>query len=491
MKKHSLLMAIFIVCVCLSCNISNEVDLHVSNKAILIHSANIINVNDGSILENQTILIDSSIIRSIGAFSTLKSLVDPANHFDAKNKYIIPGLWDMHVHFEGQNLIEDNIALFPIFIAYGITTVRDMASDLGEQVLNWREEIDQNKLLGPQIFTAGRKLEGINSIWKGDLEIANEQELEQMLNKLEMYKVDLIKITDNTLPGPLFLKSVQESKKRGFKVSGHVPIDLTIDELVKAGFSSIEHASYMLRLGSNEERIVAQVRSEEISAGEANQLYISTFNQDTANIAYLKLGKTNIAVTPTLIGGKQLAYLDEDSHSQDDFLQYLTKRFTSNYQWRIDRIADETQEQKQKRKDRYELITKQLPYMQDAGITILAGSDAAALNTFVYPALALHEELVLFQKSGLTPLQILQSATVNGAKFMGKLNSMATIVVGKEADMVILNSNPLLDIRSTQDIYTVINNGKLFNREDLDLILEQAKQKKLDLDNQRIQLELF
>jgi imidazolonepropionase-like amidohydrolase len=485
MKKIILLKLIVLVLVFTSCNDITKTSYNLSDQAILIHNANIINVNNGSIIEHRAILIDSGMIKLLGDYSTLKSMVDDKNQFDVKDKFIIPGLWDMHIHIEGQDLVEDNLALFPVFIAYGITTVRDMASDLGEQVLSWREEIEQNKLVGPQIFTAGRKLEGINSIWKGDLEIANEEELSQMLDKLEAYDVDLVKITENTLAGPLFLKSVQEAKKRGFMVSGHIPLDLTIQEVVEAGFSSIEHASYLLRLGSDEKKTVEQIISGEITKSQANEIYNSNFNQDTANLSYQKLGKTHIAITPTLIGGKQLAYLDEDSHTEDEFLQYLTNRFTANYQWRIDRMAKDTPEQKQARKDRYQLIAKQLPYIQEAGIKILAGSDAAALNTFVYPALSLHQELVLFQKAGLTPLQILQSATINGAELMGKLDTMATIEANKQADIVILNTNPLLDIKSTQDIYAVINNGQYFSRGDLDLILQKAKQKKEQLDNQR------
>jgi imidazolonepropionase-like amidohydrolase len=485
MKISFFLTTIFSVLINISCSNSNESNLKVSSQAILIHNANIINVNDGCILENRAILIDSSNIQSIGDYSTLKSSVSPKNQIDAKNKFVIPGLWDMHVHIEGKALVEDNKALFPVYIAYGITTVRDMASDLGEQVLSWRDEIDQNKFLGPQIFTAGRKLEGIDSKWQGDLEIANEQELEQMLKKLVAYDVDFIKITENTLAGPLFLKSVEESKKRGFKVSGHVPYDITIDELVDAGFSSIEHASHLVRLGSNEKRTAALVASKGITKGQANEYYWSNFNQDTAIQAYQDLGKSNLAITPTLIGGQQMANWDEADHAQDEFLQYLTKRFTVNYQGRIEGMNKNTAEQLQKRKDRYEMLAQQLPYLQDAGITILAGSDAAFLNTFVYPGLALHQELVLYQKAGLSPLQILQSATINGAKFMGKLNSMSTIEVGKQADIVILNSNPLLDIKSTQDIYAVINDGQYFNRMDLDSLLDQAKQKKVQLDNQR------
>lgn len=360
-----------------------------------------------------------------------------------------------------------------------------MASDLGEQVLAWRGEIEEDKRLGPQIFTAGRKLEGINSIWKGDLEIANEKELAKMLDTLEGYKVDLVKITENTLSGELFLTSVREAKKRGFRVSGHVPMDLTIQEVVDAGFSSIEHASYLLRLGADEKRIVEQLRSGEISAAGAREYYSDAFDQQKANLAYRELSKTGIAVTPTLIGGKQLAFLDEEDHSRDSFLDYLTQRFTANYQWRINRMAHETPQQKQERKDRYALTAKQVYYLNQAGIKLLAGSDAAALNTYVYPALSLHQELVLFQEAGLTPLEILQSATINGAEFMGVLDQKATVEEHKEADLVVLNSNPLLDIKATQDIFAVVNDGRYFNREDLDSLLQKARERKAQLDRER------
>ncbi|MBK8517476.1 MAG: amidohydrolase family protein [Saprospiraceae bacterium] len=480
-----LLISIISISALTSCSQNLRQAFGIPYHNILIYNANIIDVNDGQILPDRAILISKGMIKTIGSYSDLKSDISKEFQFDAHNKYVIPGLWDMHVHIEGEDLIEDNIALFPVYIAYGITTVRDMASDLGEQVLAWRDEINERKLLGPRIYTAGRKLEGLNSIWKRDLEISNVQELHQMLDTLEKYKVDLVKITENTLEGPLFLKSVVEAKKRGFKVSGHVPHDLTIRELVDAGFSSIEHASYLLRLGMDEKKVVEQIKAKKITKLIADDIYLNNFNQDTAIKAYNELAKTNIAVTPTLIGGKQLAYLDEDNHKGDVFLDYLTKRFTDKYQWRIDRMANYSVEKKQQAKDRYQLISQQLPFLQKAGITILAGSDAAALNTFVYPALALHEELILFQKSGLTPLQTLQSATKNGAKFMGKYDTSASVEKGKMADMVVLNTNPLEDIKSTQDIFAVIKNGRYFSRSDLDKMLETAKNKKVQLDIER------
>ncbi|PTM09760.1 MAG: amidohydrolase [Bacteroidetes bacterium] len=467
------------------CTTKEEKTLHVSDDALLLFNATIINVEDGSVSKQKAILIDSSIIKAIGSYSEYRTYAKSENQIDVANKFVIPGLWDMHIHIEGKDIVEDNKALLALYLAYGITTVRDCASDLGEQVLKWRDDINSGSIDGPQIFTAGRKLEGINSIWKDDIEISNTKELDSALNLLDNYRVDFVKITENTLEELLFLESVKAASKRGYLVSGHVPIGLTIESLANSGFSSIEHASYLLRLGSDEKQVVADLTSGVITKAEANQHYSDNFNQELAIENYKEIAKTHISVTPTLIGGKQLAYLDENNHENDDYLKYLTKRFTDNYQWRIDRMANDTPIDKEDRKKKYQLIAAQLPYIQAAGIRILAGSDSAALNTFVYPALALHEELQLFQDAGLTPLQILQSATINGAEFLGVKEKMSTIDEGKKANLVILNSNPLQDIKATLDIDAVINKGHFYNRTDLDAILEQVELTKKALDNHR------
>lgn len=480
MRKLSVVIVLGLILIgCVS-----EVKENSEHKYLLLN-ANIVDVVSGDVIPNMAILIDSATISKIGMIDDLKDEVPESQHIDAKGKFVIPGLWDMHVHMEGKDLVPDNKALLPVFLAYGITTVRDCASDLGEQVLAWRDEINGGELIGPTIYTAGRKLEGKNSIWKDDLEIENEEELSQMLDKLDDYNVDFVKITENTLPGDLFLKSVKASHERGYRVSGHVPIDLTIDELVEAGFTSIEHASYMLRLGSDQSKIKQAVLDGTLTKGEAGNLYIEQFDQEKAIAGYKQLAKKGLFVCPTLIGGRQLAFLDEDDHQNDDFLKYLTKRFTDNYAWRIGRMAGDTQEQKQQRKVRYRLIASQLPYMQQAGINIIAGSDEAALNTYVYPAASLIEELEIFQQSGLKPQEILRTATVNGAKYFGVLDKTSTIDEGKIADLVLLNSNPLDDIQALNSIHAVIAKGSYFDRIALDEMLHQAEQTKMALDKER------
>lgn len=453
-------------------------------EPMLIVNANIVSVEDGKV-KLGAVLIKGGKITSIGRANSLKRQVPSANRVDAKGKYLIPGLWDMHVHLEGADLVEDNRALLPVFLAYGITTVRDCASDLGNHVLAWRNEINQGSVTGPTIYTAGRKLEGKNSIWKGDLEIADEKELKQALDLLDSSRVDFVKITENTLGGDLFLKSVQAAKARGYRVSGHVPLDVAIDDLIRAGYTSIEHATYLLRLGADESAIVSRLRAGELTPAQAAARYASEFDQQRAIANYQALGKRGVFVCPTLIGGRQLAYLNETDHGRDQALSYLTKKFTANYQWRIDRMANETAAQRQERKDRYQFLVKQLPLMHKAGITFIAGSDAAALNTYVYPAESLLEELEIFEEAGLTPLQILQAATLNGALYFNVRDKTATIAEGKTADLVLLDHNPLERISALRSVNSVWVRGRYLNREALDVLLETARNTKMQLDKQR------
>jgi imidazolonepropionase-like amidohydrolase len=452
---------------------------------ILIHHARIVDVHTGTLKKADAILVYGETIEKIGLEKDFGKTKGISQRIDAGGGYVIPGLWDMHVHLEGLDLVEDNEALLPLFLAYGITTVRDCASNLGEQVLQWREDIRAGKRLGPTIFTAGRKLEGKNSIWERDLEISNETELRDSLNWLDSQKVDFIKITENTLQGPLFMQAVRAARARGYQVSGHVPYDLTIQELADAGFSSIEHASYLLRLGSDENLMRDSLARDLKTRAEAERDYLLHFDQARAIDAYRVLGKQKLFVCPTLIGGRQLAYMDSVDHGQDPFRQYLTERFQSKYAWRINRMAGETPEQKKQRKDRYNLIKAQLPYVNESGMLIIAGSDAAALNTFVYPAESLVEELEIFQEAGLPPKDILRSATLNGALFFRKEKTCGSIDEGQTADLVILSGNPLENITAIRGVWGVVARGKYFNRSALDSMLEKARQEKTILDRTR------
>ncbi|MES1224356.1 MAG: amidohydrolase family protein, partial [Bacteroidota bacterium] len=223
-----------------------------------------------------------------------------------------------------------------------------------------------------------------------------------------------------------------------------------------------------------------------ITNAEANKLYQSSFDQDKADRGYRNLAAKGLFVTPTFIGSRQLAFLDENDHMQDSMMtKYLTKAYTDNYQWRIDRMKNETPEQRKDRKEKYKLNLSQLTHFHNAGITILAGSDEAALNTFVYPAESLIDELHIFQEAGLKPIDILRTATINGAKFFKKEKMMGSIDNGKAADLVILGTNPLEKIDAVRHVIGVFTKGKYSDRKALDQILADVRTAKLKLDNSK------
>lgn len=452
---------------------------------LLIYNLQLVDVESGTVQRDRIVLITNDRISAILPAQQRQNYAT-TTQLDAKGRYIMPALWDMHVHFEGRELVEDNALLLPVYLAYGITAVRDAAGNLAPTVLQWRTEIAAGQRLGPRIFTAGQKFEGINSMWDGDLEIGNRQQMLSGMAQLQQQQVDFIKITENTLQPELYLETIREARRRDMLVSSHVPYGTTIAELAEAGLNSIEHASYLLRLGfADEAHIAAAVRAGTLSKAKASEYYAQGFDQQQAITGYNMLREKNVAVTPTLIGGHQLAYLAETDHQHDGFLRYLTDDFTAGYQWRIDRMAGETTEQKIQRKQRNALVASQLPYLQQAGVLLLAGSDSAALNTYVYPAQALHDELELFQQAGLTPAQILRTATINGATFMGLQADYGSIAVGKKAELLLLDSNPLQNISALRHINTLIYRGNVYDRAALDTLLQQAADRKTELMQQR------
>ena len=222
---------------------------------LAIRSATIIDVQTGKLSYNKTILISKGRILSVLNDGIAKQYADAAiQTINAKGKYVIPGLWDMHMHFGGgDTLIGENKNLLSLFIANGITAVRDCAADLSPSVLQWRQEVADGKLLGPTIFTSGPKLEGYKSIWVGDLEIDTKEELQRALDSLQKAKVDFVKITDNTMKPDLYLESLTQVRKRGWPITGHIPAALTLTQVSDAGLSAIEHITYLLRAGNADE----------------------------------------------------------------------------------------------------------------------------------------------------------------------------------------------------------------------------------------------
>lgn len=430
---------------------------------LLITNVNIVDVATGKILPNQIVSIKGN--RIIYAGPAKGKLPEAKQIIVGKDKYLLPGLWDNHVHFGGDTLIDENEQLLPLFLAMGVTAVRDCAGDISLSVLQWRKEIQEGKRVGPRIFTSGPKLEGKKSIWPGDLEIATPAELQHALDSLQKLKVDFVKITDNTLEPQLFLQSIREARKRGWKVTGHIPVALTIQEVAGAGLSAIEHLGYVIRAASPQEQELTKQRAAgTLSARQANEQFLATLDTNTALTNYRKLAANGTAVVPTMIGSYATAYLDQNDHKNDYYLTYLGPEFKRTYQWRIDRAMKDDSAAIDLRHRMFETAAFMLPLLHRAGMTIIAGTDAGYLNSFDYPGLGMHQELELMVRYGLSPQEALKASVINGPAFLGLSKDYGAVSKGKIADLLLLDANPLQNIRATQQIEGVIHAGKWWSK---------------------------
>lgn len=444
---------------------------------LLLKSATVVDVTNGRLLHGKAVLTRGSRILAVVDEKQLRAYA-PTKTIALAGRFIIPGLWDSHVHFGGgAELIEDNKRLLPLYLAHGITTVRDCAGDLTETVLQWRAQINAGSLQGPTIFAAGAKLEGYKPLWKGTIEVGTPAEVSLALDGLQAEQVDFIKITENTLKPEIYLDALRQAKARGLRTSAHLPGQVTLAQASEAGLGTVEHISYLLRAATpHEAELTAQVAAGQISDRAAAEQSLASFDEATARAAFRKMAAAGTAVVPTLSISRVTAYLDQDDHSQDEFLKYLGPKLRATYDWRVKRAALDSPEQIAYRHANFERAASLLPLLAQAGVSIIAGTDAGWLNSFDYPGQALHDEIALYVKYGLTPLQALQSAVLAGPRFLGKLDQYGDLASGKKADIVVLDANPLEDIAATRKIRAVVAKGEWLDREKLDQMLIEVKQ---------------
>ena len=444
---------------------------------LLIRHATIVDVEHARLIAGQAVATAGDRILAVGPDAEIAKAWKASKTVDAGKRFLIPGLWDMHVHFGGGiDLIEENKALLPLYVAHGITTIRDCSGDLPEQVLAWRREIASGALFGPTLLSSGPKIEGIKPVWKGTLETGSEADVDAAIAKLKALDVDFVKITDSTLKPELFLYAVRKARAAGLRTSGHIPLGITVRQALDAGLSSIEHIDYAVRAGVRDEAAIeAAFAAGSIDRAEASKRLDAGFDPATAKSAYEYFKQKGIAVTPTLNGSRILAWLDRDKHENDEYLAYVGPKLRATYDWRIQRAAQADAAAIAARHARFERAASVLKMLQQAGVTIMAGTDAGFLNSFNYPGIGLHDELSLFVANGLTPPQALSSATRAGPGWFGKLDRYGAIGKDKAADMVLLDRNPLQDIEATRAIHAVILRGTVHDRSALDAMLSRAR----------------
>ena len=445
---------------------------------LALSGATLIDVAAGTRSTGKTVLLKGDSIVAVVGNAELKRYA-PGKTIALPGKFLMPGLWDTHVHFGGgEALIEENKQLLPLYLAHGITTVRDCAGDLSDTVLSWRRQIAEGKLAGPTIFTSGPKLEGLKPMWKGTLEVGSPEEVGKALDKLQAMQVDFVKITESTMTPETYLAALRQAKARGMRTSGHLPGQIPLARAFEAGLGTVEHQTYLLRATTPREgELVEQVVAGKLTGRDVMRLSLESYDETTARRAFRHMAAQGTAVVPTLWGSRITAYLDQESHHGDDYLKYIGKGLRATYEWRVQRAAQDGPEAIALRHAIFEKSAQLLPLLAQEGVSIIAGTDAGFLNSYNYPGQALHDEIALYVRYGLTPQQALQSAVVNGPRFLGKLDRYGSIESGKAADLLVLDADPLMDIGATRKIRMVVSRGEVHDRARLDRRLEDTRRK--------------
>ncbi|WP_339837913.1 amidohydrolase family protein [uncultured Maribacter sp.] len=466
-KQLSLSIICFITI--LSCKSEPDITYDVS-----IENVNIIDLETGQINLSNIYLKDGLLARIDTTVE--KSNLKATQIIDGSGKYALPGFWDNHTHFRGgDSLIAANKNFLKLFIANGITTVRDAGGDLTTSVIEWRKAIDNNELIGPTIFTSGPKIDGQDATWAGSLEVKNGADIKTALDSLQSIPSDFVKIYDSKITGENYLKTIQEAERRNLITSGHMPFTVELDATIDTGLDAVEHLYYIMKgCSSNEKEITQQLIKKEIGFWDAMPLLQSSYSDATANNTFTKLKQNNVFVVPTLHIGGVLSYLDEVDHIKDSYLRYISLGIQQTYQGRIDRVNNATEKQVADRKALDQFFGQLAFKLNTNGVSLLAGSDSGAYNSYTYPGISLHKELEAMVATGISPFEALRTSAYNGAKFLKKDANYGTISEGKIADIVLLNNNPLDDIKNTKDIFMVLTKEKILTKTDLDNLLNSA-----------------
>lgn len=375
-----------------------------------------------------------------------------AHRIDGTERFLIPGLWDMHVHLTSTTEIA-----CPALVANGVTGVRDMGGDLA--LIDWmRDRIERGELIGPAIFRAGPYVDGSKPGVPDRFVLWNAADGRAAAHFLENRGVDYVK-THTATPRDAYFALLSESRLVGLKVVGHVPFSVTPEEAIDAGQHSIEHIVSLF-----EGPLAKVVRSKRVSQEQALAEFSDSHFVTLANRMVAK----GTWFDPTLVAYWTRAHQwDLTNDARNRYMSATAKQV-----WKSFPDLPDTPEMRALQARAFARFTEITQVVKRQGVRFLVGSDLG--GKYVYPGVSVHEELGLLRQAGLTSMETLQAATRNSAESLGVLDRTGTIEVGKTADLVLLDADPLIDIGNTKKIVGVMRNGRFHDRAELDALLAKV-----------------
>lgn len=441
--------------------------------SLAIEHVSVIDVEHGTINKDQTVIIQNGLITMVrDSENSADQRFDKT--IDGTGKYLIPGLWDMHIHWFAQPTMD----LFPI---RGVTGVRVMWGNSTHH--RWREAFDAGEKLGPRMLIASQLVDGEKPYWPTSRVAMTEQDGAEVVDEAIEAKADFIKVY-TLLPRAAYLSVAKNAKAKKIPFAGHVPRTVSAWEASELGQKSMEHL-YEIRLACSSEEdtlrkmindavessgdVVRTAMSKDGLLKEVNRRAAATFDEAKARKLFKTFKKNETWQCPTLTVLHNLAYIEEPVCQDNPDLMFIPPSLKSFLAPKKDPRGRSAEQLKQSQNE-LKVLFKIVRMMQEEEVPIIAGTDV--LNPFCLPGFSLHDELRLMVDAGLTPAQALRTATINPAKYMNRLNELGSVAIGKQADLVLLDANPLEDISNTKKIVAVFLRGKLLDRKELNQRLQ-------------------
>ncbi|MGD8494921.1 MAG: amidohydrolase family protein [Gemmatimonadales bacterium] len=455
---------------------------------LAIEHVTVVDVRTGRLLPGRTVLVVGDRIEAVledqtgaGDSPAAPEAARAGIRIDGRGRFLVPGLWDMHTHVlptstaaPGQWWEPDPTSAAKLLLANGVTGVRDMWGSL-EAARRWRAAGGPR----PRLLSPGGIIDGPVPWFPGLMAATSATEARHLVDSLAVGGADFIKVY-NTLPLELLAVVVEQARRHGLRVVGHVPNVVRARDAARAGMAGFEHLHGILEGCSRDEAWLVrdnvaylEARAAGRNAPTDNRDYLErlldTQDDERCDALIRRLAELGVAQTPTLVAHLGPLRLQDPDAADDPRLAYVpdaaarawqpsTYEATRGYGATDWRLAE-------RRLARMEQIVGR---MQEAGLLLLAGSDVHPTLAFTFPGFSLQEELTLLVESGLTPLEALRTATLNPATFLGHADDMGAIAAGYAADLVLLEADPLEDIGNTSRIAGVVRAGTWLPRDTLD-----------------------
>jgi imidazolonepropionase-like amidohydrolase len=453
-------------------------------QSLAIERVTVIDATGRAAEADRTVLIDRDRIAAIGPSKTT-AVPKNARVVDGSGKFLIPGLWDMHVHGASDTRAPWSHLLF---LANGVVGVRDMSGPADAHT--WRAAQASSEDPSPHVYLGSPIVDGPDPVWPDSIVAADEAQGREIVDQQQQRGADFIKVYSR-LPRDVYFAISDEAKKHGIPFEGHVPESVTAAEASDAGQKSIEH---LTGVDSGSSRDETEIRVElkhleelfrepnatvaqKMDSGKGiidfNLRIVATYDEATARSLFARFVKNGTWQCPTLTLLR--AQIDDPLPTNDPRLNYLSKEVRAKWEDGYYKgfppparaaMVNLTRVQ-------FDESKRLVGLMNRVGVHILAGTDT--MNPQCFPGFGIHDELALLVDAGLSPLAALQAATRNAAQFVGQIGRSGTIEVGKAADLVLLAKDPLVDIHNTRTIEAVVLGGRFFSRAALDAMLAKAQ----------------